>query len=197
MSMEKIILASASPRRRELLAQMGMACEIVPADIDETQTPGETPRAYVQRMAREKASIVFQRHPERAVLAADTTVVLDGQTLGKPVDRGDARAMLGSLSGRSHEVMTAICLLTRQQQSAECVVTEVEFCALDEALCEAYLDSDEPWDKAGGYGIQGLAGVFVKSIRGSYSNVVGLPLHETWSLLRQAGIPTPPEPAAL
>ena len=192
-----LILASASPRRRELLAQIGVSCEIGPADIDETPEAGESPRDYVLRMAREKAAAVATRHPKRAVLAADTTVVVDGGTLGKPADRSEGRAMLSLLSGRSHEVMSAICLLGPGQQHSEFVVTAVEFGKISDSLCEAYLDTAEPWDKAGDYGIQGLGAVFVKSIRGSYSNVVGLPLHETFTMLRRAGIPTPLEPGAL
>ena len=192
-----LILASASPRRRELLQQIGVACEIDPADIDETPVSGECPRDYVLRMAREKAAAVAARHPQRAILAADTTVLVDGRTLGKPGNRSEGRAMLSLLSGRSHEVMSAICLLASGRQHSELVCTAVEFAEISDALCEAYLDTDEPWDKAGGYGIQGLGAVFVKSIRGSYSNVVGLPLHETFTMLRRAGIPTPLAPDTL
>ena len=197
MSDETLILASASPRRRELLAQIGLACEVQPADIDETPRPGEPPADYVLRMAREKAWAIAERYPGRVVLAADTTVVLDGEPLGKPADRAAGEGMLGRLSGRRHEVMTAICLASEAGFDSDLVVTEVEFVALDKALVDAYLDTEEPWDKAGAYGIQGMAAVFVKGIEGSYSNVVGLPLHETWSMLRRAGFPTPPEAAAL
>ena len=119
------------------------------------------------------------------------------EPLGKPADRAGGEAMLGRLSGRRHEVMTAICLASEAGFDSDLVVTEVEFVALDKRLVDAYLDTEEPWDKAGAYGIQGMAAVFVKGIEGSYSNVVGLPLHETWSMLRRAGFPTPPEAAAL
>lgn len=192
-----LILASASPRRRELLAQIGLACEVRPADIDETPRPDEAPAEYVMRLATEKARSVAAAWPGRPVLAADTTVVVDDAILGKPADRAEGREMLAQLSGRRHQVMTAICLVSDAGSETELVITEVSFMPLDDALCEAYLDTPEPWDKAGGYGIQGLAAVFVSAIEGSYSNVVGLPLHETWQMLRRAGVPTPPEASPL
>lgn len=192
-----LVLASASPRRRELLEQLGVRFTCDPADIDESRRPGETPAVYVERMAREKASRVASRYTEvdRAVLAADTVVVLDDEVLGKPVDHFDGLAMLAMLSGRSHLVLTAVCLQRGDRTSCELVATDVEFIQLTRALCEAYLATDEPWDKAGSYGIQGLAGAFVRSIRGSYSNVVGLPLCETWQLLRANHIATSLMPA--
>jgi septum formation protein len=164
----------------------------VPADIDETPLPGEKPGAYVQRMAREKALVVAVDYDlqDYAVLAADTTVVIDEDVLGKPQDHFDGLGILARLSGRSHSVLTAICLLGEQGESEQVVETRVEFAQLSREMCEAYLATDEPWDKAGCYAIQGLGGAFVKSISGSYSNVVGLPLHETWSLLRASAVPT-------
>ncbi|QFU74940.1 septum formation inhibitor Maf [Halioglobus maricola] len=188
-----LVLASASPRRRELLEQLGANYWLEPADIDESVRPDEKPEDYVQRMAREKAIEVAGRHSgeECAILAADTSVVIDDDVLGKPVDHFDGLAMLARLSGRWHSVFTAICLqLPGGQMHADLVETRVRFAQLSREQCEAYLATDEPWDKAGGYGIQGLAGAFVSAIEGSYSNVVGLPLHETWQLLAAAGVST-------
>jgi len=192
MTLTELVLASASPRRRELLGQLGVEFICDPADIAETRKPGETPSAYVQRMAREKAALVYCRHQgtRRVVLGADTVVVLDDEVLGKPRDHFDGLAMLAMLSGRRHTVLTAVCLQHQDGADCELVETSVEFIRLTRALCEAYLATDEPWDKAGAYAIQGLAGAFVRSIRGSYSNVVGLPLCETWQLLGARGIRT-------
>jgi septum formation protein len=161
-----------------------------PADIDETRLPDEAPRDYVQRMAREKADAVWRRHcrEQHAVLAADTTVAIDGDVMGKPRNVADGMAMLRSLSGRSHQVYTAICLRNGDDEYSKLVATTVTFTTLSEQTCSAYLATDEPWDKAGGYGIQGLGGAFVSSISGSYSNVVGLPLCETWQLLTAIGV---------
>lgn len=189
----QLILASASPRRRELLDQIGVVYQVEPADIDESRRAGETPADYVQRMAEEKAAAVAARHPQTgvAVLAADTSVVLDDDVLGKPQDHFQALGMLARLSGRSHSVLTGICLCCDGGPATSRVVeTKVRFVQLSRQHCEAYLATDEPWDKAGGYAIQGLAGAFVSAIEGSYSNVVGLPLSETWQLLQEAGIAT-------
>jgi septum formation protein len=193
----KLILASASPRRRDLLSQLGVIYDCVPADIDETPLPGENPGDYVQRMAREKASAVafVYGREDCAVLAADTTVVLDDDIIGKPRDHFHGLAMLARLSGRSHSVMTAICLHGPTGICDELVETLVEFRQLTREVCEAYLATDEPWDKAGAYAVQGLGGAFVSSIHGSYSNVVGLPLAETWQMLAANGIATALESA--
>lgn len=194
----ELILASASPRRRELLDQLGVRYRCEPADIDESAVPGEKPAPYVQRMAREKAAEVAGRpgRGDAAVLAADTSVVVDEEVLGKPRDHFDALGMLARLSGRGHSVLTAICLLTPEGGVFEDLVeTRVNFVQLSREQCEAYLAGDEPWDKAGAYAIQGLAGAFVSSIEGSYSNVVGLPLMETWRLLSSQGIGTALEKA--
>ncbi len=186
-----LILASASPRRRELLEQLGVAYDCRPADIDETPQAGEKPADYVRRMAQEKArSIAPAAEPGSVVLAADTTVVLDDDVLGKPRDHFHGLAMLARLSGRSHSVLTAVCLLGPGGEDCELVETRVEFQQLSREVCEAYLATDEPWDKAGGYAIQGLGGAFVRAIHGSYSNVVGLPLAETWQLLAAHGVAT-------
>ena len=193
-----LILASASPRRRELLQQLGVEYRCEAADIDETRLPGEKPADYVLRMAKEKALAVASRYPggADAVLAADTTVVVDEGVLGKPVDHFDGLAMLARLSGRTHTVLTGICLHTGSGEClARVVETGVSFVQLSREQCEAYLATDEPWDKAGAYAIQGLAGAFVSSIEGSYSNVVGLPLTETWQLLSGQGIATALEKA--
>ena len=192
MATVRLILASASPRRRELLTQLGVSYVCDPADIDETPLGGEIPGDYVERMAREKAAAVAGRYSmhEHAVLAADTTVVLDDEILGKPRDHFHGLAMLARLSGRCHSVLTAVCLQHGAGSSCELVETKVQFVSLARETCEAYLATDEPWDKAGGYGIQGLGGAFVRSLAGSYSNVVGLPLCETWQLLVSNGITT-------
>ncbi|MDG2046016.1 MAG: Maf family protein [Halioglobus sp.] len=192
MSQTRLILASASPRRKELLDQLGVNYTCVPADIDEAYRADEKPSDYVQRMAQEKARATALAYPPLgcAVMAADTIVVVAGTVLGKPIDRADALFMLTRLSNRRHSVLTAVCLLTVAGMVCELVETQVEFLPLSPAVCEAYLATDEPWDKAGAYGIQGLAGAFVRSIEGSYTNVVGLPLCETWQLLSANGIAT-------
>jgi septum formation protein len=189
---KKLVLASASPRRRELLSRLAVAYLSDSADIDETPIPGELPADYVLRMALGKASSVAARHPlaQCSVLGADTTVVIDGDVLGKPVDLIDGLAILARLSGRKHTVMTGLCLHSADAVSTRLVETEVHFIQLDREMCEAYLATDEPWDKAGAYAIQGLGGAFVSAIHGSYSNVVGLPLSETWQLLSTNGIRT-------
>lgn len=184
---QSLVLASRSPRRQQLLAQLGVAVTVVPADIDETPGPDETPRQYVERIAREKVAATGS--PAGAcVLGADTAVVLDGCILGKPGDADAARQTLRRLSDRTHSVFTAVALRSAGDTAVICTETRVTFRALSAAECECYLATEEPWDKAGAYGIQGLGGAFVARIDGSYSNVVGLPLCETLALLRQAGI---------
>lgn len=198
MSDVRLILASASPRRRELLEQLGVHSICDPAHIDESQLPAEAPDAYVRRMAQDKARVVATRHaiPPYVVLAADTSVVIDGTVLGKPQDNAEARSMLERLSGRQHTVLTALCVRGKEGEHSHVVATQVEFAVLAPAVCEAYLSTAEPWDKAGAYAIQGVAGAFVRSLQGSYSNVVGLPLYETWQLLALHGIATALTPAA-
>lgn len=193
MSGLDLVLASASPRRRELLDQIGVRHICDPADIDESLQPGEQPAAYVERLARQKAACVAVRYPgnRHAVLAADTIVLVDDDPLGKPRDHFDGLAMLAKLSGRTHCVLTAVCLQHPGGIACELVETRVEFIPLTRELCERYLATDEPWDKAGAYAIQGLAGAFIRRIEGSYSNVVGLPLCETWQLLCANGVTTP------
>jgi len=192
MSREKLILASSSPRRKELLTTLGVEFSCLPADIDESARAGEFPRDYVSRMALEKSAAIASGRKSRdyVILAADTTVILDGVILGKPENHDDGLAILSRLSGRRHTVITAVCLQTPVGLSQALVETGVQFARLENRDCEAYLATDEPWDKAGAYAIQGLGGAFVEEICGSYSNVVGLPLTQTWKLLRQHGIPT-------
>ncbi|WP_276488483.1 Maf family protein [Ectopseudomonas mendocina] len=189
--MAELFLASASPRRRELLAQIAVPCVTQIASIDENPLPDEPPAAYVERLAREKARAGLRALGEPAdavVLGADTAVVLDGRILGKPADFAESRAMLRALSGRSHEVLTAVALVGGGREAARVVSSEVSFRAISDAEIEAYWASGEPCDKAGSYGIQGLAAVFVNQLRGSYSAVVGLPLCETAEMLGEFGI---------
>lgn len=187
--MTQLYLASGSPRRRELLAQIGVPFSVVGAPIDETPQSGEAPAAYVERLARAKAEAGFT-HIDGAgvVLGADTTVVLDGKIMGKPESREDGVGMLGDLSKREHQVLTAVALTDGQRTLSRCVTTTVRFrtISFEEAL--RYWASGEPLDKAGGYAIQGLGAVFVSHIEGSYSAVVGLPLSETAALLEQFAI---------
>ncbi len=181
-----LILASASPRRAELLGQVGIDYVVFPTGTDEERLPDETPEDYVVRVARDKAAAAQRSHADdRVVLAADTCVVLDDQLLLKPQDHFDALAMLARLSGREHQVLTAVCLRQGERVEEVLSVTSVKFLNLTREQCEAYLATDEPWDKAGAYAIQGLAGAFVESIEGSYSGVVGLPLAQTWQLLQR------------
>ena len=186
MNYPAIALASSSPRRRELLAQLGVNYKLVKADIDETVLPDEAAAVYVQRLALAKAHAGLARlQHDLPVLGADTVVVVDGLILGKPADFEQFRQTMLLLSGRSHQVMTAIALVSAQHQLTQLVSTDVTFRVLTEAEISAYWATGEPQDKAGGYGIQGLAGRFVQCINGSYSAVVGLPLCETEQLLQQ------------
>ena len=184
-----VCLASVSPRRHELLAQIGVPHTVVAADIDESVRTGEAPRDYVLRMARQKALTVRERGETLPVLAADTTVVLDNTIFGKPRDRDEGLAMLGRLSGRTHEVLTAVALANSRDVTLRLSVSTVRLRGLTSEECAAYWDTGEPRDKAGGYAIQGAAAVFIESLRGSYSGVMGLPLFETGELVRAAGVP--------
>jgi septum formation protein len=183
-----VCLASVSPRRRELLSQIGVPHTVVGADIDETAHSGELPREYVLRMARQKALTVRERGERLPVLAADTTVVLDDVIYGKPRDRADGIAMLGRLSARTHEVLTAVAVADARGVDLRLSVSRVRFRGLTPEECAAYWDTGEPRDKAGGYAVQGAAAVFIESLSGSYSGVMGLPLFETAELLRAAGV---------
>lgn len=188
MSSKRLILASSSPRRAELLAQVRVGFEVVVPDVDETPLSGEEPAVYVARMARIKAAAIPAG--EKVVLAADTVVVLDGRILGKPADRADGIHMLLALGGREHEVLTAISVTDAERQETEVIRTLVRFVEVDRSLAEAYWNTGEGADKAGGYGIQGIGGILTESITGSYSAVVGLPLPETERLLGVFGVDT-------
>lgn len=182
-------LASASPRRRELLALLEQPFELVLPDVEERRRPGETAADYVRRLARDKALAGAALAPRPLpVLAGDTIVVVDGEVLEKPEGRAHGLAMLRRLSGRSHQVMTAMALAWNGRCEGVLVTTRVTFRPMTEAEMVRYWDSGEPADKAGGYGIQGLGGRFVARIDGSYSAVVGLPLVETEALLRSCGV---------
>jgi septum formation protein len=184
-----LCLASVSPRRWELLSQIGVPHVVMGADIDEAVVPGETPGDYVMRLAREKALAIRQGGQHLPVLAADTTVVVNGKIFGKPRDQTEAVEMLAELSGRAHEVLTAIALADSRGVAEKLSSSTVRFRDLSREECLAYWQTGEPRDKAGGYAIQGLGAVFVESLQGSYSGVMGLPLFETGELLRAAGIP--------
>lgn len=188
-----LILASASPRRRELLQLAGLRFEIDASDVPEVPRPAEPPAAYAARMACEKARCVRERHDaagdQRAILAADTVVVVDRAILGKPTDRADARQMIARLAGRTHAVVTAFCALSAAgEPQTGAVTTEVRFVALRPPQIERYLDRAAWQDKAGAYAIQEHAAALVRAIRGSYSNVVGLPLAEVLEALARAGV---------
>ena len=189
----RLYLASASPRRRELLSQIGLAHLVLPQQIDESLRVGEQPDRYVLRLAAAKAGAGWQdqrRELTLPVLAADTSVVCNGQILGKPATLAEARTMLQLLSGRTHQVLTGIAVGFGEELQTKVVSTDVSFRALSAAEIDAYWYSGEPRDKAGAYGIQGKAALFVERIAGSYSNVVGLPLFETVQLLAGFGITT-------
>jgi septum formation protein len=183
-----LCLASASPRRRELLASIGVEVEVRPVAIDEAVYPDESAAAYVTRLARDKA-LAGARWSTLPVLGSDTAVVCDGTILGKPRDRHHAAAMLGALSGRAHEVLTAVAVTGPAGLLEACVATRVVMRKITRAEIDAYWGTGEPADKAGGYAIQGLAAVFVARIEGSHSAVVGLPLFETADLLKRQGVP--------
>jgi septum formation protein len=188
-----VILASASPRRRELLTMAGIVFRVEAADIDEGVQPGEAAATYVQRLAVEKAQAVWGRYKGGddagdpiTVIGADTTVVCDGELLGKPVDQADARRMLELLSGRTHQVLTGVAAITRKATVSEVEITQVFFDLIGERELVEYLASGEPMDKAGAYGIQGYAGRWIPRIEGCYFNVVGLPLARTLAVLARA-----------
>ncbi|MFZ4873724.1 Maf family protein [Janthinobacterium sp. Mn2066] len=204
LSDKKIYLASKSPRRRELLQQVGIDFELLllrsdgprGADVTEEVLPGEAALDYVARVANEKAAfalkvLAMRRLPPRPVLAADTTVSIDGDILGKPADRAEAEDMLRRLSGRTHQVFTSIAVHAEGMAEQRTQISQVRFAVLTPASIAAYCDTPEPYDKAGAYGIQGSAALFVEHIEGSHSGIMGLPLYETAQLLRQAGLPLP------
>jgi septum formation protein len=187
-----VCLASASPRRRALLAQIGVAHVVAGADIDEAVLPGERAADYVLRMARAKALAVRAQSAALPVLAADTTVLIDEVICGKPHDEAAGVAMLERLSGRVHQVLTAVALAAGETVAVRLSSSEVRFRTLSRAECRAYWRSGEARDKAGGYAVQGYAAVFIEHLAGSYSGVMGLPLFETAQLLTAAGVPLAP-----
>ncbi len=200
---QTIYLASKSPRRRELLQQVGIVFEVLELKeepgthgaVSEIPHEGELPEIYVARVAREKAdsgwaAILWRQLPKRPVLAADTTVTIDGKILGKPGSPAEAMDMLRLLSGRTHEVLTAVAVRFEDQINEVLHRSEVRFSELSEVTLHAYCDSSEPYDKAGSYGIQGHAAQFIEHISGSHSGIMGLPLFETTRLLQEAGIKT-------
>lgn len=187
--MADVILASGSPRRLALLRLVGLEPVVRPVDVDERPHPGEAAPEYVARLARDKAAAVAENGA--VVLAADTTVVLDGEVLGKPRDAAHAADMLQRLQGRGHAVSTGVAVLAGGQLHELVVTTEVEMVALERRTIDWYVGTGEPLDKAGGYGIQGRAAAFVRRIDGSWTNVVGLPLAEACALLRKAGVALP------
>jgi septum formation protein len=198
----KIYLASKSPRRRELLRQIGIEFELLllressprGPEVSEEIHPGENVEDYVVRVAREKAEFAnnvmkWRKLPVRPVLSADTTVSLNGRILGKPADSAEAFEMFKSLSGTTHQVLTSVAVLLEEDVWQQTQTSEVKFATLTDETIRAYCATTEPYDKAGGYGIQGMAATFVESIVGSHSGIMGLPLYETAQLLRKAGIP--------
>jgi len=182
-----MILASASPRRKELLSFVTSHFTISPADIDETVNLDELPKDYVRRMAREKAKEIVKLYPNETVIGCDTTVVLDNDIMGKPIDEKDAYDMLEKLSGKTHSVMTAVCVITPEERYEHIEEVEVVFYSLDKEDINGYIQSGEPMDKAGAYGIQGKASVFVKEIKGDYFSIVGLPVGYLNQLFKQLG----------
>lgn len=194
-ALRKIYLASKSPRRRELLRQVGIEFELLLNDteVDEDVFEGEAPRAYVARVTRDKALAALQtmqwrQLPPRPILAADTTVVVDDTILGKPVDMADAVRMITLLSGRTHEVLTSVAVAFNNQVWQITQSSDVVFTSLSPQTIKTYCATAEPYDKAGAYGVQGSAAIFISDIAGSYSGIAGLPLFETVQLLQKAGV---------
>jgi septum formation protein len=181
-----LILASSSPRRRELLTAAGIAFTVQPADVDETHRAGESPEAFTQRLAREKAEAIFANHPNATVLGADTIVVCDAEILGKPSDETDAARMLKKLSGRDHQVITGVALVSPSGTQTRAETTTVSMRKISEEEIQNYIATGEPMDKAGAYAIQGGAAPFITQIDGDYTNVVGLPVKLVRQMLSTA-----------
>lgn len=183
----RVILASQSPRRRELLTQIGIVHEVRPADIDESVWPGEDPVTHSERLARDKAHTLALLHPEAVVIGSDTIVVIDGAILGKPAHREHAIAMLEQLAGREHTVYTSVAVAHEGRTLSAVEAVQVQFRALTRGQIEAYVDTGEPMDKAGAYGIQGFGATLVQRIEGDYFAVMGLPLGRLVELIRELG----------
>jgi septum formation protein len=187
--MAPVVLASGSPRRREILTALGVDFDVQPADIDESVLPGEAPLDYVRRLAASKARAVAASQPDRVVIAADTTVVIDGDILGKPVGIDEARAMARRLSGRTHQVHTGVAVAFDGAVLVDVDTTHVTFSVLSDDLIEWYVGQSEPYDKAGGYALQGAASAFVERVDGNVANVIGLPVPLVLRLAAAAGQP--------
>ncbi|MDQ7814387.1 MAG: Maf family protein [Patescibacteria group bacterium] len=185
---QHLILASSSPRRRELLERLHIPIEIHPADVDETPRKNEHAKAMVLRLAKDKAAVIAKEYPGRWVLASDTTVAQNGKPIGKPTSATDAKRTLKKLQGKKHQVYTAICLQKDDKRFALVDTTEVLFRKMTDKEISWYVRTGEPMDKAGSYAIQGIGGLFIKNILGSYSNVMGLPVEKTVELLQKAGL---------
>ena len=183
-----LVLASASPRRRELLHNVGISFDVQPAHINEDPLPNEVAKDYAERLAREKAQAIAQQRPKNPVLGADTVVVIDNQILGKPADSADAARMLHLLSGRTHQVITGVCLAVDGRYTVASETTAVTMSEISEQEIRAYVATGEPMDKAGAYAIQGIASRWIPRIEGDYSNVVGLPVARVYRMLQQAGL---------
>jgi septum formation protein len=186
----RFILASSSPRRRELLASIGLTFDVMPSDIPEIHQPGESPEEYVARLSRGKAAVIAAKQPDAWIIAADTTVLLGDELLEKPADADDAKRMLATISGKTHTVYTGVTLQNAAQgwHDTRVAETEVRMLPLDERDIAWYVSTGEPLDKAGAYAAQGIGAVFIDSIHGSYTNVVGLPLALLFQMLRRAGV---------
>jgi septum formation protein len=185
LELPKLILASGSPRRAEILNAVGWEFEKIVADVDETEFPNENPTDYVMRLAKTKAEVVAVNYPNRTVLGADTTVVIDNQILGKPTDFDDARRMLRMLSGKTHEVLTGVAVVKNGETRVGIQSTKVKFATLSDAEIEYLVEFGEPLDKAGGYAVQAQAALFIEGIIGDYWNVVGLPISLVYSLINK------------
>jgi septum formation protein len=183
----RLVLASGSPRRADLLRAAGLPFDVVPVEVDERFLPGERPEHAVARLAELKAGAAAASRPDAVVLGADTTVVVAGEALAKPDDAGDAARMLRLLSGRGHDVLTGVCLSSNGRQLMHVECTRVRMSYLSDAEIAWYISTGEPFDKAGGYAVQGLASRFIEGIEGSYSNVVGLPISRVCELLKELG----------
>ena len=186
----KFILASSSPRRRELLASIGVEFDVIPSNVPEEHRRGEAPEEYVARLSRDKAQAIAPQHPDRWIIAADTTVLLGDQLLEKPTDKADAARMLTAIAGKTHVVYSGVTLQNarRNYRDTRVAETEVRMLALSPEDIAWYVASGEPLDKAGAYAAQGIGGIFIDSIHGSYTNVVGLPLALLFQMMRKAGI---------
>ena len=183
----RLVLASGSPRRADLLRAAGIPFDVFPVDVDEHFRAGEKPEHAVARLAQAKAAVAAVSHPDEIVLGADTTVVVRGEALAKPTDAADAARMLRLLSGRSHEVLTGVCLTRQGRRLVHVEPTRVRMAQLGESEIAWYVSTGEPFDKAGGYAVQGLGSRFIEGIDGSYSNVVGLPISSVYELLKELG----------